>query len=756
MKSLLLFVVILLLTGTTLMANTFYVSPLGDDTWSGTQTRPFRTIQHAAELLHAGDSCVLRAGQYEETVRPVNSGAAGAPITFRAYEGETVTITGADVVRGWTMNADNSYRAKWSGDLGKNNQLFFDEKMVFEARWPNRTSDDPLVAQAARIEQGGDGYIICNALPDLPDDAWKGAVIWVMAGSKWTSWTSMVTGYIAAEKKLLFTMPPAGWVRDFQHPKDAGEFYLVGGKVAFDDANEYYYNREEGQLYLRAPGDADPNAHLITAKQRLLAFDLKDRAYIQVIGVNINAATLDLENTAHCLLQGMHVRYISHTIGGATGSSLNEKTGIYVSGHDDTIRDCEIAYSAGDGVNLNGTNHRLINNWIHHTDYTGCYASTVRFYGSGHLISHNTINDTGRDLLQYSGTAHLIQFNDVSRCGLLAEDLGFTYTVATDGGNTELRYNWFHDNLSKLGGSGVYFDNFTSNYLVHHNVIWGVKGCTLQLNQPSNCITVFNNTVIGNFYHWGRWPEDRMYGDLLVNNLFTGHVDLHPDLVLADNIIGIPATQLTETNFSSATRPGVDMGRVIPGITDGYQGKSPDLGAYESGGSAWKAGHDFAVHPDPEYRLTATPYKNLLTNAGFEIGELEGWQKTDAGTAKRIFGGGDILKPASSRNSITGFSACLSGVGDDGLAQTVTGLLPNTHYTFAGYVKVAANDEAACLGVKDYGGAERTAPITETNWQLQTVDFTTGAHETSVTVFVRKTGKGTAYADWMSLLPRFE
>ena len=282
---------------------------------------------------------------------------------------------------------------------------------------------------------------------------------------------------------------------------------------------------------------------------------------------------LDLEGAEHCLVQGVIANYISHTRGGAPGSSLGEKSGIYVSGINNTIRDCEIAYSAGDGVSLNGTGHRLINCWVHHTDYMGCSAAAgVRFSGNGHLISNNTINDTGRDLIQYSGSANIIQYNNIYRCGLLAEDLGFTYTCATDGANTEIHHNWFHDNMAKhvSSSAGVYFDNFTSNYLVHHNVIWGVNGLTLQLNRPSNGITAFNNTIIGRVGHWGRWEEDRMYGDLLANNLITDRINSHPDMDLFNNLIGIPDGRLNPKNFRDNSRPGRQQGRIIPGITDGF------------------------------------------------------------------------------------------------------------------------------------------------------------------------------------------
>ena len=36
--------------------------------------------------------------------------------------------------------------------------------------------------------------------------------------------------------------------------------------------------------------------------------------------------------------------------------------------------------------------------------------------------------------------------------------------------------------------------------------------------------------------------------------------------------------------------PAIDHGQVIEGVTDGFQGKAPDAGAYEFNGEDWKAG----------------------------------------------------------------------------------------------------------------------------------------------------------------------
>ncbi|RZN38003.1 MAG: DUF1565 domain-containing protein [Methanophagales archaeon ANME-1-THS] len=85
---------VLTLTAT---ATTYYVAPTGDDAHPGTVNQPWRTIQHAADTMVAGDTVYIRAGTYHERVVPQNSGSSGNYITYTAYPGDTVTIDGAGI-----------------------------------------------------------------------------------------------------------------------------------------------------------------------------------------------------------------------------------------------------------------------------------------------------------------------------------------------------------------------------------------------------------------------------------------------------------------------------------------------------------------------------------------------------------------------------------------------------------------------------------------------------------------------------------
>jgi len=73
--------------------SSFYVSTTGNDSNPGTQTAPWRTIQHAADTVRAGSTVNVLGGVYEELVSINKSGnAADGFITFRSYPGETAVL----------------------------------------------------------------------------------------------------------------------------------------------------------------------------------------------------------------------------------------------------------------------------------------------------------------------------------------------------------------------------------------------------------------------------------------------------------------------------------------------------------------------------------------------------------------------------------------------------------------------------------------------------------------------------------------
>ncbi len=80
-------------------AATHYVSTTGNDLNSGTITSPWRTIQHAANSVVAGDIVYVRAGVYNEVVSiPASGSARVGYITFSSYPGEQATVDGTGLL----------------------------------------------------------------------------------------------------------------------------------------------------------------------------------------------------------------------------------------------------------------------------------------------------------------------------------------------------------------------------------------------------------------------------------------------------------------------------------------------------------------------------------------------------------------------------------------------------------------------------------------------------------------------------------
>jgi Protein of unknown function (DUF1565) len=73
----------------------YYVSTSGNDSNAGTLSAPWRTIQHAANSVHAGDTVEVEGGTYNEIVTMKTSGnATQGYITFTNYAGQTAILDG--------------------------------------------------------------------------------------------------------------------------------------------------------------------------------------------------------------------------------------------------------------------------------------------------------------------------------------------------------------------------------------------------------------------------------------------------------------------------------------------------------------------------------------------------------------------------------------------------------------------------------------------------------------------------------------
>ncbi len=97
---------------------TYHVAKTGSDRHDGSETAPFLTINHAAQIAMPGDIVIVHKGVYREWVKPANGGISDAiRITYRAADGESVVIKGSEIVIKWEKIEENVWRAEVSNTL---------------------------------------------------------------------------------------------------------------------------------------------------------------------------------------------------------------------------------------------------------------------------------------------------------------------------------------------------------------------------------------------------------------------------------------------------------------------------------------------------------------------------------------------------------------------------------------------------------------------------------------------------------------
>lgn len=89
------------------LASTYYISPTGNDSASGSFQAPWRTFSKAMTVIIPGDTLEVRGGTYAQSINP-KAGTQGLPVTIIAAQGETPIISGSGTGSGVNL-VDKSY-----------------------------------------------------------------------------------------------------------------------------------------------------------------------------------------------------------------------------------------------------------------------------------------------------------------------------------------------------------------------------------------------------------------------------------------------------------------------------------------------------------------------------------------------------------------------------------------------------------------------------------------------------------------------
>ncbi|MDU0353559.1 right-handed parallel beta-helix repeat-containing protein [Paraglaciecola aquimarina] len=593
-------------------AKTIYVDTSGDDANNdGSEIAPYATFQKANANLVAGDTLIVGGGVYRQTMKITASGTAEAPILVRAKTGENVVIKATEEISGWTHYTGDIYSANVNMDITEwSRNIYQNGELMQIARWPNDVDNDAYTIDTHVINELSTASSI--KVSGVPDVDLTGGYMWYLGQHSGTSWTKQITSNTASE--IVFPeINVARWPYSNHNPAEFfeggyGRFYVYGKLALLDHPREWHYDANTQTLYFQSVDGSMPSDSSVeyTARER---------------AIEINGSHVDVEGISawggNVKLNGRYIRYANSNVtygsqrrnnyAPDSGASITDGS-INVIGMHNLVENNVVHHGSNNGIHVAGWANAgdfavIQNNEIRYFDTLGIHASLIRSNGDNVKILKNTVSHVGRDAIYVSGFNNEFAYNDVSYAGMINNDGGLFYTVGnTENRNIEVHHNWFHDAMRRdyhdQKMAGIYLDNDSKGFLVHHNVVWNVPWTGLQLNWDNWDNHMYHNTFIDVGGAMGEWINGRNPRDNRVWNNFSTDADwIRSDAYDLDSNIISALSQFVNADghdfMPHATSLLLDAGRVIDdveGFNKAFAGTAPDVGAYEAGGTLWTAG----------------------------------------------------------------------------------------------------------------------------------------------------------------------
>ena len=504
-----------------------YVSPSGDDSWSGNfpdpsadgTDGPFASLERARDLLRqrrqdgslqSGATVFIRGGIYAREscfeLAAQDSGRSGAPVVYRSYQKETPRLSGGRTIGPFALVEDPDLLRRLPEtarshvlqcdlkklgivDFGRftsrgfgrptspaHLELFFQDRRMEVARWPN--DDFARIEATAGLCPEGDSH--GGELDDLEagfiydgdrPGRWQGLEdVWLHGYWAW-DWANSYEQLESYDPctGLIKTRPPHGTYGI----KSGQRFYFLNVLEELDRPGEYYLDRASGILYFWPPSPASAAEATVSLLEEPLIRS-RDAGHLSIEGLTLECTRgLGID-----IAGGSDV-----TIAGCTLRNIGNHAVVVESGHRHAVVGCDIHHTGDSGIRLSGGDrqtltpgeHCAVNNHIYSIgEWSRCYQPGIMIQGVGNRIAHNLIHDGPHSGIQLAGNEHLIEFNHIHHVCQESGDVGAFYMGRnwTERGII-IRHNFFHHTQGYgMGSMAVYLDDCASGVTVFGNIFY--------------------------------------------------------------------------------------------------------------------------------------------------------------------------------------------------------------------------------------------------------------------------------------------
>jgi hypothetical protein len=505
----------------------FYVSPGGNDAWSGTLAEPtadktdgpVRTLERARDNLQSlratghlpsgGAEIVVRAGFYS-IARPFSldardSGTAEAPTVYRAYPGEKVVLAGgptvpadafrpvtdpkvlqrlATVARGHVVQADlhslgisdiPGLPVKYQGAPAAP-ELFFNDHRMTLARWPNQgwATIAKIIAPGSHPRIGDKGNLggVFEYSGDRPSHWDVASGIWLHGYWCYDWYAEVIQVKQIDREKLQIALAAPSLYSVQQGNPSPRRYYALNLLEELDSPGEYFIDAKAGLLHFWPPAPLkDAKVVLSTLKGPIVT--IKDAHDVILRGFTVEASLANGINVVgghDVCIQGCEIRNTRELAISIAGGVKNR------------VEDCDIhdtgtggiLLAGGDRKTLTPAGHEAVNNHIwRFSALKLTYSNAIKLEGVGNRAAHNLIHDVPHEALGLSGNDHVYEYNVIHHVCTETDDSGAFHTGRNPScrGNV-FRYNFWYDIGKPMGhgNAAIYFDDGDGGDIIYGNI----------------------------------------------------------------------------------------------------------------------------------------------------------------------------------------------------------------------------------------------------------------------------------------------
>lgn len=621
----------------------YFVATDGNDSAEGTLLAPFATIGHAVGVLAAGDTLYIRGGNYHEAV-VINGlhGSSSANITFTGYDNEVVILDGSVPVEsleaagspGWVQHSGDIYKITLDSDIS---QVFVNGQWNVLARWPNVGTEDDALWDRSRWAQGDESKSVQQHEYDDPSSGndlaasginMNGATAILNLGNFLTQ-AQLVTAHVAGQDNFTYDAPMAIL-------KPVFHYYFFDSKLdLLDSEKEWYFDPATKTLYLWQESGGIPADNSVRVKNITNAFYITNSSYLNFEGLDFFASTFRMDTVNNVTIENSDFKYPVYnkrTLGerGETfGTHINSSS--YVK-----FLNCSFAYTDGLVMKFWRGNHNTVENCeFHHLDYTVAHHSgnsgVIWFKNDEYAtFKRNTVYKTGASEGIMPSSHARVELNNLYDMAHLQHDGAYVHLMQPDR-EVDIINNWFHQSRKPAirltdGPKDILPDApLMRTGRAFNNVVFEQAVETVGMVVKGDEREIYNNSVIRDDY-------STQQGIAFVDNSGDQASLIHANSISRNNALSSAVSkqytsyvqpngshesnwegELLQQKLSPLLRdpnnrdfrpaPGsalIDAGSVVSGITDGFLGTAPDIGAYESGETNyWIPGRKLAKASTP-------------------------------------------------------------------------------------------------------------------------------------------------------------